>query len=143
MRSQHGFSCNELTFGRQDNYFFCNIFGLLSRKKQIDAQVEAALQLVNEKDVAGRSVPEELTVDDIGRLLLRRGSPEDITRIKKLLGRRGLVSFVSEESVDDSLNRERALPARLWSASLSSSTVVCSFVGPLLLMKTRPWDAPC
>lgn len=57
----------------------------LSRKKQLDALVEKALQNVNERDEEGRSLPEELTADDVGRTLLRRAEPSDMRAIKKLL----------------------------------------------------------
>jgi hypothetical protein len=62
-----------------------SVFRRLSRQKQVDSLVEAALQTVNERDEEGRSLPEELTVDDVGRSILRRALPEDLSRIKKLL----------------------------------------------------------
>lgn len=57
----------------------------LSRRKQLDGQVDKALQALNEHDEGGRSLPDELTVDDVGRTVLRRAEPEDIDRIRRLL----------------------------------------------------------
>lgn len=39
---------------------------------------------MNEKDEDGRSLPEELTADDVGRTILRRALPDDLDRIRKL-----------------------------------------------------------
>lgn len=58
-----------------------------SRRKQLDAQVDKALAMLNEHDEEGRSLPGELTVDDVGRTVLRRAEPEDIQRIRRLLSR--------------------------------------------------------
>lgn len=56
-----------------------------SRRKQLDAQVDKALAVLNGYDEEGRSLPDELTVDDVGRTVLRRAEPEDIPRIRRLL----------------------------------------------------------
>lgn len=58
-------------------------FRHLSRQKQVDFRVETALQICNDRDEEGRVLPEELTDDDVGRLVLRRAEPEDLPRIKK------------------------------------------------------------
>ena len=57
----------------------------LSRQKQLEEQVDKALQALNEHDEEGRSLPDELTVDDVGRLVLRRAETDDLSRIQKLL----------------------------------------------------------
>jgi Double-stranded RNA binding motif len=58
----------------------------LSRQKQLEERVVKALQVLNEHDEEGRSLPEEITVDDVGRTLLRRAqTPEDVERIRLLL----------------------------------------------------------
>jgi hypothetical protein len=59
-------------------------FRQFSRQKQIDSRVEGALQILKDRDEEGRSLPEELTADDVGLLVLRRAEPEDLSRIKKL-----------------------------------------------------------
>jgi hypothetical protein len=56
-----------------------------SRQKQLYAFVDKALQSLNERDEEGRCLPEELTVDDVGRTVLRRAEPEDLPRILKIL----------------------------------------------------------
>ena len=59
----------------------------VSRQKQIDVQVDAALNTFNEKDEEGRVRPSgrELTADDVGRTILRRAGDEDCERVEKLL----------------------------------------------------------
>jgi len=70
----------------------------VSRQKQIDERVDAALQIVNEHDDEGRSLPEELTVDDVGRTVLRRALPDDLGFIKKLLVLRSRDDSASKSS---------------------------------------------
>lgn len=60
----------------------------LSRKKQLDERVDSALQMLNELDEEGRSLPEELNSDDVGRTVLRRAESEDAAWIQKLLANR-------------------------------------------------------
>ena len=57
----------------------------LARQKQLDELVDAALQLQNEVDEEGRSLPTALNRDDVGRTVLRRAMPEDRRWIEKLL----------------------------------------------------------
>ena len=57
----------------------------LSRKKQLDERVNSALQLLNELDDEGRSLPEELNSNDVGRTVLRRAETEDAVWIQQLL----------------------------------------------------------
>jgi hypothetical protein len=58
----------------------------LSRQVQLEERVDNALQLLNEHDDEGRSLPEQLTVDDVGRTVLRRANAEDSLWIDKLFG---------------------------------------------------------
>ncbi|CAB9529977.1 expressed unknown protein [Seminavis robusta] len=58
----------------------------LSRQKQLEERVDKALQALNEHDDEGRSLPSQLTPDDVGRTVLRRATEvEDVERIKRLL----------------------------------------------------------
>ena len=59
----------------------------LNRQKQLDERVDAALQMLNEVDDAGRSLPEELNSNDVGRTVLRRAEIEDAVWIKKAASR--------------------------------------------------------
>ena len=59
----------------------------MSRRKQIDEQVDAALHALNEQDEDGKSLParRELTEDDVGRAVLRKATEDDDwVRIDKL-----------------------------------------------------------
>jgi hypothetical protein len=122
----------------------------LSRQKQLDDRIAAALQKLNEHDEEGRSLPDELTVDDVGRTVLRRASPEDMHWIAKLLDTKrsgdeyGYVPSLSPVSVlgpttkdggigedDDDVagNELPSVALRLW----SSSTIVlllCRVIAP-------------
>jgi hypothetical protein len=109
-----------------------------SRQKQLDDRLALALQTLNEHDEEGRSLPDELTVDDVGRTVLRKASPEDIGWIEKLLG--GSNSTLStpvsvlgqmEKTAKDSTPSSLAL--RLW----SSSTIVL-----LLCRAIAPYEDP-
>ena len=57
----------------------------VSRRMQLEEQVDRALQTLNEHDDEGRSLPDELTADDVGRTVLRRAELEDTERIQRLL----------------------------------------------------------
>ena len=110
----------------------------LSRQKQLDDRLALALQKLNEHDEEGRSLPDELTVDDVGRTVLRKASPEDIGWIGKLLGSTNstLSTPVSvlgqmEKTAKDSTSTSLAL--RLW----SSSTIVL-----LLCRAIAPYEDP-
>ena len=59
----------------------------ISRRNQLNDRIDKALQKLNEHDEEGRSLPDELTADDVGRTVLRRASPEDLDWIAKLLGK--------------------------------------------------------
>jgi len=63
----------------------------LSRQEQLDQAVSLALQKLNEHDEDGRSLPDELTVDDVGRTVLRRSTPADVHWIMKLIESEGQV----------------------------------------------------
>ena len=56
-----------------------------SRQQQLMTMVDKALQSLNDRDEEGRSLPEELTENDVGRTVLRRAEPEDFPRVIKLL----------------------------------------------------------
>lgn len=56
----------------------------LSRQTQLDSAISLALQKLNEHDEGGRSLPDELTVDDVGRTVLRRSTPADVHWIMNL-----------------------------------------------------------
>jgi len=74
-------SDHERSFRRQ-----CN------RQKQFDAQVESALHAFNEHDDEGRTRPvgRDLSVDDVGRTVLRRPTDDnDWDRIEKLFNSNG------------------------------------------------------
>jgi hypothetical protein len=58
----------------------------LSRQCQLKEKVDNVLQLLNEHDDEGRSLPEELTVDDVGRTVLRRANGEDLAWVDNLFG---------------------------------------------------------
>jgi hypothetical protein len=111
----------------------------LSRQKQLDDRLALAFQKLNEHDEEGRSLPDELTVDDVGRTVLRKASPEDIGWIGKLLG--GTNSTLStpvsvlvqtEKTAKDSTTPS-SLALRLW----SSSTIVL-----LLCRAIAPYEDP-
>lgn len=58
----------------------------LSRQRQLEERIDSALQKLNEHDEEGRSLPEELTADDVGRTVLRRANVDDIHWVEKLFG---------------------------------------------------------
>lgn len=92
---------------------------------------------MNEKDEEGRSRPEVLTVDnDVGRTVLRRALPEDLSRIRKLFaseaGSRSKTppqsgSFPSDGSQFESPNGFSL--TRLWSES-SIVVLLCRAIAP-------------
>jgi hypothetical protein len=120
----------------------------LSRQKQLDDRITAALQKLNEHDEEGRCLPEQLTVDDVGRTMLRRASLEDTHWIAKLLGTgksEKSLSSLSPVSVlgpptkagsnaEDCIGSEAStLALRLW----SSSTIIL-----LLCRAIAPYEDP-
>ncbi|CAJ1959282.1 unnamed protein product [Cylindrotheca closterium] len=56
-----------------------------SRQEQLDSAVSLALQKLNEHDEDGRTLPDELTVDDVGRTVLRRSTLADVHWIMNLI----------------------------------------------------------
>lgn len=60
-------------------------FRQVSRLKQLDSMVESALQDWNDHDEEGRSLPGEISSEDVGRTILRRADPSDFSAIKRLL----------------------------------------------------------
>ena len=116
----------------------------LSRQRQLDEKVDATLQMLNEHDEEGRSLPDELTVDDVGRTVLRRAGPEDVAWITKLFGVSpqarstssdpvlSLVSALLMSSQDESSRSGKDI-WRLW----SSSTIIL-----LLCRAIAPFEDP-
>jgi hypothetical protein len=114
----------------------------LSRQKQLDDRITAALQKLNEHDDEGRSLPDEPTVDDVvGRTVLRRAGTEDLHWIAKLLDE--VKSPISPISVlgplspnkyqEEDSNELASASMRMW----SSSTIVL-----LLCRAIAPYDDP-
>jgi len=128
----------------------------LSRKKQLDDRVDAALQVMNELDEEGRHLPEALSSDDIGRTVLRRAESEDADWIEKLLANRDESSVsrrqpsvqgnnpgpfallgvslpantLSECETDfESENENLSLPSRLW-GSTAITLLLCRVISP-------------
>lgn len=111
-----------------------------SRQQQLDDSILYALQSLNEHDEDGRSLPDELTVDDVGRTVLRRATHEDEHWITKLLGTsNSMISPIvtlsnSKGSARDEFGRNNSpFAARLW----SSSAIVL-----LLCRAIAPYDDP-
>mmetsp|Transcript_33902 Transcript_33902/g.38739 ORF Transcript_33902/g.38739 Transcript_33902/m.38739 type:complete len:1056 (+) Transcript_33902:61-3228(+) len=111
----------------------------LSRQQQLEENIDAALQKLNEHDEDGRSLPEELTVDDVGRTVIRRARVDDIYWVNKLFGTQK--SPYVHDSIDlsplsvivSASDKEPfSVPLRLW----SSSTIV------LLLCRAFHEDPP-
>ena len=82
--------------------------GQLNRQKQRNALVEAALQNFNDHDEGGRTIPDDLTENDVGRTILRRAQPNDLPHIRKLLLQCG---GACESSKDSRLLRSRCFDA--------------------------------
>ena len=109
--------CDPNAVGIHDTQTAGAVSRATSRRRQLDAQVELALQTLNERDEEGRSLPEELTVDDVGRTILRQALPgEDLTRL----------SLFEESQNAPQLDRHlRLLP----SSSLSIVLLLCRAIG--------------
>lgn len=61
-----------------------NAFQKLTRQRQLISVAQAALQKFNDQDEQGRSLPEEITENDVGRTVLRLADPQDLLLIKRL-----------------------------------------------------------
>jgi hypothetical protein len=59
-------------------------FQKLSRQRQLISMLQVALQKFNDQDEDGRSLPEEITENDVGRTVLRLADPQDLPFIKRL-----------------------------------------------------------
>lgn len=111
-----------------------------SRQAQLDEIIATALQKLNEHDEDGRSRPDELTVDDVGRTVLRRATPEDVQWIAKLSegehSSQYPVSVLGALIKDNhnSLTRSGKDPSgsalRLWSASSTIFLLLCRAIAP-------------
>ncbi|KAG7364732.1 double-stranded RNA binding motif protein [Nitzschia inconspicua] len=104
----------------------------LSRQRQLEDKVTAALQVLNEHDEEGRSLPDELTVDDVGRTLLRRANVDDMAWIEDLFGSQPTKSKTSCQSPLNSLRDEKETPPeamRLWSSS-AVVLLLCRAISP-------------
>ena len=107
----------------------------LSRQKQLDDKISAALQKLNERDEEGRCLPDELTVDDVGRTVLRRATQEDIHWIAKLLETDKLRHTSSSlgsapSNLEDNMgNESESMALRLWSSS-AIVLLLCRAIAP-------------
>ena len=88
----------------------------LSRQKQLEEMVDKALQALNEHDEEGRPLPDELTADDVGLTVLRRATPEDTGRIRKLLSN-SLPGSKRDASALSPVQDDGTLALRLWGAN--------------------------
>jgi hypothetical protein len=104
----------------------------MSRIQQLEDKVIATLQTLNEHDEEGRSLPEELTVDDVGRTVLRRASIDDTVWIEELFGSQSKMSKGTSQHPLNVLGVDKHASSeglRLW----SSSTIVlllCRAIAP-------------
>jgi hypothetical protein len=116
-----------------------------SRQKQFDEIIALALQKLNEHDEEGRSLPDQLTVDDVvGRTVLRRATCEDANWISKLLDEppsplSPIAVLCQQPSSSSSVGGEQVTsdvalpPIQMW----ASSTIVL-----LLCRAISPYDDP-
>lgn len=104
----------------------------LSRQQQLEEKVTAALQNLNEHDEEGRSLPDEVTVDDVGRTVLRRASVDDMSWIEELFaanGKRSRIACCSPLNVLGIDKEGNFAAMQLW----SSSTIIlllCRAIAP-------------
>jgi hypothetical protein len=75
-----------------------NVGRAISRQQQLEKLVDEALQLLNEHDEGGRSLPLEPDFDNVGRTVLRRAEAGDARFIQKLLCRREKTGKVYPEA---------------------------------------------
>jgi hypothetical protein len=75
-------------------------FQKLSRQRQLISMLQGALQKFNDLDEDGRSLPEEITENDVGRTVLRLADPQDLAFIKRLCqGREDEVEMLTTEQL--------------------------------------------
>jgi hypothetical protein len=104
----------------------------VSRTQQLEDKVVATLQMLNEHDEEGRSLPDEVTVDDVGRTVLRRASIDDIVWIEELFGSQYKMAKLASPNPLHVLGVDKQASSkglRLW----SSSTIVlllCRAIAP-------------
>ena len=108
----------------------------LSRQQQLEEKIEWALQKLNEHDDEGRSLPEELTADDVGRTVLRRARVDDVFWVEKLFRTKTSPTPTSAcdssplfETILDPDKEASSMSMQLW----SSSTIVlllCRAIAP-------------
>jgi len=105
----------------------------LSRQQQLEEKINAALQLLNEHDEEGRSLPEEgLGADDVGRTVLRRASTDDMCWVEKFFGSSSSHSIFKSRGPVNVLGYDKGSSStalRLW----SSSTIIlllCRAIAP-------------
>lgn len=106
----------------------------LSRQQQLEEETDLALQKLNEQDDEGRSLPEELTADDVGRTVLRRARANDTVWVEKLFRTKTRFQPTCDssplfETVLVSNKEPSSRSMRLW----SSSTIVlllCRAIAP-------------
>ncbi len=106
----------------------------LSRQQQLEENMDLALQKLNEHDDEGRSLPDQLTADDVGRTMLRRARADDMFWVEKLFRTKSapLSDFDSSPLFETMLVSDEepsSKSMRLW----SSSTIVlllCRAIAP-------------
>ncbi len=106
----------------------------LSRQQQLEEKTDLALLKLNEQDDEGRSLPEKLTADDVGRTVLRRARANDMVWVEKLFRTKSSPQSAFDSSplfetilVSDKEPSSKSM--RLW----SSSTIVlllCRAIAP-------------
>jgi len=106
----------------------------LSRQQQLEEKIDLALQKLNEQDDEGRSLPGELTADDVGRTVLRRARANDMVWVEKLF--RTKTGFQSTgdssplfETVLVSSKEPSSKSMRLWSSSMIV-VLLCRAIAP-------------
>ena len=84
-------------------------FRQLGRQKQMDYLVDSALQRFNELDDEGRLICGGGNEDDVGRTVLRRAEPSDLSRIKKLMQSKRQEKQAFERSNRDNYPKRNAV----------------------------------
>lgn len=117
-----------------DNSIETGLVRQLSRQRQLEEKIDSVLQNLNEHDEEGRSLPEELTADDVGRTILRRANVDDIHWVEKLFKTKSSPRRSADTSplfglILASDKEPSSMSTRLW----SSSTIVlllCRAIAP-------------